>query len=58
MKFQGGVIIHVYEESKDRLPEYFNICNSAGGGGGGWEWTSKGRERLVQIKLPWVKENI
>lgn len=58
MKFQGGVIIHVYEESKDRLPEYFNICNSAWGGGGGWEWTSKGREQLVQIKLPWVKENI
>ena len=35
MKFQGGVIIHVNEESKDRLPEYFNICNSAWGGGGG-----------------------
>ena len=33
MKFQGGVIIHVYEESKDRPPEYFNTCNSAWGGG-------------------------
>ena len=34
MKFQGGVIICVNEESKDRLPEYFNTGNSAWGGGG------------------------
>ena len=46
MKFQGGVIIHVYEESKDRLPEYFNICNSAWGGGEGVRVNQKGKRTI------------
>ena len=50
MKFQGGVIIHVYEESKDRLPEYFNICNSACGGGEGVRVNQKGKRGFAMLQ--------